>query len=104
MGRRGAPRDIVAAPDDGVEALPPGGATSRRRAGDWGSRPHADFASGPSAVALHPHRLTGVSYSLTADAKDIYIDGVDESALADKLRAGVTRSWAAFAADSTTRS
>jgi colanic acid/amylovoran biosynthesis glycosyltransferase len=47
---------------------------------------HAHFASAPAAVALHLHRLTGVSYSLTAHAKDIYIDGVDETALAAKLR------------------
>jgi colanic acid/amylovoran biosynthesis glycosyltransferase len=48
---------------------------------------HAHFASGPAAVALHLHRLTGISYSFTAHAKDIYIDGVDEDALAAKLRA-----------------
>jgi colanic acid/amylovoran biosynthesis glycosyltransferase len=47
---------------------------------------HAHFASGPAAVALHLHRLTGMSYSLTAHAKDIYIDTVDEAALAAKLR------------------
>jgi colanic acid/amylovoran biosynthesis glycosyltransferase len=47
---------------------------------------HAHFASGPAAVALHLHRLTGISYSLTAHAKDIYIDGIDEAALAAKLR------------------
>ena len=46
---------------------------------------HAHFASGPAAVALHLHRLTGVSYSLTAHAKDIYIDGVDQEALRAKL-------------------
>src|SRR5918999_526950 len=48
---------------------------------------HAHFASGPAAVALHLHRLTGVSYSVTAHAKDIYIDGIDKAALAAKLRA-----------------
>jgi colanic acid/amylovoran biosynthesis glycosyltransferase len=47
---------------------------------------HAHFASAPAAVALHLHRLTGVSYSLTAHAKDIYADDVDETALAAKLR------------------
>jgi len=47
---------------------------------------HAHFASGPAAVALHLHRLTGVSYSLTAHAKDIYLDAVNRAALADKLR------------------
>ena len=48
---------------------------------------HAHFASGPSAVALHLHRLTGISYSVTAHAKDIYIDGIDQSALRAKLGA-----------------
>jgi colanic acid/amylovoran biosynthesis glycosyltransferase len=48
---------------------------------------HAHFASGPAAVALHLHRLTGISYSVTAHAKDIYIDGIDKAALAAKLRA-----------------
>jgi glycosyltransferase involved in cell wall biosynthesis len=48
---------------------------------------HAHFASGPAAVALHLHRLTGISYSFTAHAKDIYIDSVDQDALAAKLRA-----------------
>jgi len=47
---------------------------------------HAHFASAPAAVALHLHRLTGVSYSVTAHAKDIYADDVDEAALAAKLR------------------
>jgi glycosyltransferase involved in cell wall biosynthesis len=47
---------------------------------------HAHFASAPAAVALHLHRLTGVSYSFTAHAKDIYIDGIDETALESKLR------------------
>jgi colanic acid/amylovoran biosynthesis glycosyltransferase len=48
---------------------------------------HAHFASGPAAVALHLNRLTGISYSVTAHAKDIYIDGIDRDALAAKLRA-----------------
>lgn len=48
---------------------------------------HAHFASGPSAVALHMHRLTGISYSVTAHAKDIYIDGIDHTALRAKLGA-----------------
>jgi colanic acid/amylovoran biosynthesis glycosyltransferase len=49
------------------------------------SHVHAHFASAPAAVALHLHRLTGVSYSVTAHAKDIYNDTVDEAALAAKL-------------------
>jgi colanic acid/amylovoran biosynthesis glycosyltransferase len=48
---------------------------------------HAHFASAPAAVALHLHRLTGISYSVTAHAKDIYTDDVDQAALAAKLRA-----------------
>jgi colanic acid/amylovoran biosynthesis glycosyltransferase len=47
---------------------------------------HAHFASGPAAVALHLHRLTGISYSFTAHAKDIYLDTVDRKELATKLR------------------
>lgn len=47
---------------------------------------HAHFASAPASVALHLHRLTGVSYSLTAHAKDIYLDGIDVQALRAKLR------------------
>jgi glycosyltransferase involved in cell wall biosynthesis len=47
---------------------------------------HAHFASAPTAVALHLHRLTGMSYSFTAHAKDIYIDGIDRTALESKLR------------------
>jgi glycosyltransferase involved in cell wall biosynthesis len=50
------------------------------------SHVHAHFASAPAAVALHLHRLTGISYSFTAHAKDIYIDGVDQAALAAKLQ------------------
>lgn len=50
------------------------------------SHVHAHFASGPTAVALHLHRLTGISYSFTAHAKDIYIDSVDRQELANKLR------------------
>lgn len=48
---------------------------------------HAHFASGASSVALYLHRLTGVSYSLTAHAKDIYLDTVRPADLARKLRA-----------------
>jgi glycosyltransferase involved in cell wall biosynthesis len=47
---------------------------------------HAHFASGPAAVALHLHRLTGIPYSFTAHAKDIYLDAVDRAELAAKLR------------------
>jgi len=46
---------------------------------------HAHFASTAASVALHLHRLSGVSYSLTAHAKDIYRNGVDRKELATKL-------------------
>ena len=48
---------------------------------------HAHFASTAAAVALHLHRLTGVSYSVTAHAKDIYRDDIDRQHLAAKLDA-----------------
>jgi colanic acid/amylovoran biosynthesis glycosyltransferase len=47
---------------------------------------HAHFASSPTAVALHLKRLTGVTYSFTAHAKDIYLDTVRPRTLAQKLR------------------
>jgi colanic acid/amylovoran biosynthesis glycosyltransferase len=47
---------------------------------------HAHFASGATSVAMHLHRLAGVSYSFTAHAKDIYLDTVSETDLARKLR------------------
>jgi colanic acid/amylovoran biosynthesis glycosyltransferase len=46
---------------------------------------HAHFASTAGSVALHLHRLTGVPYSLTAHAKDIYRDGLDRDELEVKL-------------------
>jgi colanic acid/amylovoran biosynthesis glycosyltransferase len=60
-------------------------AVRMRRAGI--AHVHAHFASGPAAVALHLHRLTGITYSFTAHAKDIYIQDVDREELAAKLRA-----------------
>jgi colanic acid/amylovoran biosynthesis glycosyltransferase len=47
---------------------------------------HAHFASVATSVALHVSRLTDVSYSFTAHAKDIYIDGVRPDDLRTKLR------------------
>lgn len=47
---------------------------------------HAHFASMSASVALHVHRLTGISYSVTAHAKDIYHEDVAASDLARKLR------------------
>ena len=48
---------------------------------------HAHFASTATSVALHVHRLTGVPYSFTAHAKDIYRETVRPQDLARKLRA-----------------
>ena len=47
---------------------------------------HAHFASSATSVALHLHRLTGISYSFTAHAKDIYRESVKRDDLARKLR------------------
>jgi colanic acid/amylovoran biosynthesis glycosyltransferase len=46
---------------------------------------HAHFASIATSVALHVQRLAGTSYSFTAHAKDIFIDGVDPRDLRRKL-------------------
>jgi colanic acid/amylovoran biosynthesis glycosyltransferase len=46
---------------------------------------HAHFASSAASVALDVHRLTGVPYSFTAHAKDIYRHGLDIGHLRTKL-------------------
>jgi colanic acid/amylovoran biosynthesis glycosyltransferase len=46
---------------------------------------HAHFASTAASVALHVHRLTGVPYSFTAHAKDIYRHDLDLGHLRTKL-------------------
>jgi colanic acid/amylovoran biosynthesis glycosyltransferase len=46
---------------------------------------HAHFASSAASVALDVHRLTGVPYSFTAHAKDIYRNGLDIDHLRMKL-------------------
>jgi colanic acid/amylovoran biosynthesis glycosyltransferase len=46
---------------------------------------HAHFASSAASVALDVHRLTGVPYSFTAHAKDIYRAGLDIDHLRMKL-------------------
>jgi colanic acid/amylovoran biosynthesis glycosyltransferase len=48
---------------------------------------HAHFATSATAVALHLHDLTGVSYSFTAHAKDIFRHTVESDSLERKLRA-----------------
>jgi colanic acid/amylovoran biosynthesis glycosyltransferase len=47
---------------------------------------HAHFASSPTTVALHLKRLTGLGFSFTAHAKDIYLNSVRPRTLAEKLR------------------
>jgi colanic acid/amylovoran biosynthesis glycosyltransferase len=46
---------------------------------------HAHFASSAASVALDVHRLTGVPYSFTAHAKDIYRHDLDLDYLRTKL-------------------
>jgi colanic acid/amylovoran biosynthesis glycosyltransferase len=46
---------------------------------------HAHFASSAASVALDVHRLTGVPYSFTAHAKDIYRHDLDVDYLRTKL-------------------
>jgi glycosyltransferase involved in cell wall biosynthesis len=48
---------------------------------------HAHFASGPATVAYFASRLSGLGFSFTAHAKDIYLGTVDEGFLRDKLTA-----------------
>nr|MBA2519581.1 glycosyltransferase family 4 protein [Chloroflexia bacterium] len=48
---------------------------------------HAHFATSATSVALYLNQLTGITYSFTAHAKDIYADSVAEDVLARKLRA-----------------
>jgi glycosyltransferase involved in cell wall biosynthesis len=46
---------------------------------------HAHFASGTTSVALHVSRLTGIPYSFTAHAKDIFLETVRPGDLERKL-------------------
>jgi len=48
---------------------------------------HAHFASTATSVTREVHRITGVGYSFTAHAKDIFIDDVRTDELARKLDA-----------------
>lgn len=48
---------------------------------------HAHFASSAAGVALIAHLFTGIPYSFTAHAKDIYINSVDQDLLRDKMQA-----------------
>jgi glycosyltransferase involved in cell wall biosynthesis len=49
------------------------------------ARIHAHFAHDPALVGLLAHRLTGISFSLTAHARDLY--GIPEGTLATRTRA-----------------
>jgi colanic acid/amylovoran biosynthesis glycosyltransferase len=48
---------------------------------------HAHFASVPASTALAAHRLTGVPFSFTAHAVDLFGPGVSLAGVAQKLRA-----------------
>lgn len=48
---------------------------------------HAHFASLPSTIAYYAGQITGVPFSFTAHAKDIYVYQNDEYQLTDKLKA-----------------
>lgn len=46
---------------------------------------HAHFASLPSTVACFAHRISGIPFTFTAHAKDIFVYDLDEHYLRDKL-------------------
>jgi len=48
---------------------------------------HAHFASSATTVTLLVHMLTGIPYSFTAHAKDIYLKSVNLNFLREKMRA-----------------
>lgn len=48
---------------------------------------HAHFASMATSVAIHVATLSGASFSFTAHAKDIFIDGVEQGDLRRKIGA-----------------
>ncbi len=47
---------------------------------------HAHFATSATRVAMFAHLLSGVTYSFTAHAKDIFLNTVDALLLRDKIR------------------
>ena len=55
----------------------------RRRGGRAITHLHAHFAHDPALIALLAHMLTGISYSFTAHARDLY--QVPAAALADRI-------------------
>ena len=60
-------------------------ARSEAKRGRSFQRVHAHFAHDPALVGLLAHRLTGISFSLTAHARDLY--GIPPVALAARARA-----------------
>src|SRR5512138_92278 len=46
---------------------------------------HAHFASSATSVTMLAHLFTGIPYSFTAHAKDIYLDSIDLRLQSDKL-------------------
>lgn len=48
---------------------------------------HAHFASLPSTVAYFAHSISGIPFTFTAHAKDIFVYGLDEHYLREKLHA-----------------
>ncbi len=48
---------------------------------------HAHFASQSSTVAYFASRISGIGFSFTAHAKDIYVHGIDEGLLEEKINA-----------------
>ena len=58
---------------------------AERRQGRPFERIHAHFAHDPALVGLLAHRLTGIAFSLTAHARDLY--GIPPAALAARARA-----------------
>ena len=64
------------------------GAWIASRAEELGlSRLHAHFASLPSDLAYFAHRVSGIPFSFTAHAKDIYVYDPAESGLREKIEA-----------------
>jgi colanic acid/amylovoran biosynthesis glycosyltransferase len=47
---------------------------------------HAHFATSAATVAMHAAAMSGIRYSFTAHAKDIYIDGLDHARIRRMMR------------------
>jgi hypothetical protein len=75
--RGGAPLSMAAVP----------GGVSGSEAHRLGSPFHAQFANRPATVAQLASRISGLPFSFTAHATDIFKHGVSRAALAQKIRA-----------------